>query len=89
MRCAHVQVGAEGAGSLCGKQTEFVCWHCHAPRCVNHVLLIDGEVLCLAAGRAKLGFRHSDHARRGCCPAPGMVVPSRPPKRDLGTPRLG
>ncbi len=69
MICAHVQAKAEGLGSLCGKETEFVCWHCHAPRCVNHVLCINGEYLCLAAVRAKLG-RHSDHVPGGVVALP-------------------
>ncbi len=62
MLCAHVQEKPEGRGSLCGEETEFVCWHCHAPRCVNHVIRINGEILCLSAVRAKLGLTHMDDA---------------------------
>ncbi len=62
MQCAHVQERAGGLGSLCSKETELVCWHCHAPRCVNHAIRINGEVLCLAAVREKLGLRHTEAA---------------------------
>jgi hypothetical protein len=63
MQCAHVQARADdsGWGALCGQETELVCWHCHAPRCINHALRINGEVLCLAAVREK-GLAHGGHA---------------------------
>jgi len=64
MRCAHVQERTGRSRLLCGKETEFVCWHCHAPRCVNHAIRIDGEILCLHAVRERLGFAQEEAHRR-------------------------
>jgi hypothetical protein len=62
VRCAHPRAKAERPGSLCGHETELVCWHCHTPRCVDHLIRIQGELLCLAAVRIKLGLTKTDDA---------------------------
>ncbi len=64
MLCLHVLRKGAGRGRVCGEETEFVCWHCHTPRCANHGMFLDGRFLCLAtAVREKLDQGRADDDR--------------------------
>jgi len=32
--CLHTKEQEPGRGTLCGRETDWVCWYCQAPRCV-------------------------------------------------------
>jgi hypothetical protein len=60
--CLHLIEKGPEQGRICGRETDWSCWHCHTSRCADHGFLMNGKFFCLTAVRVKLGLTRSDFA---------------------------